>query len=79
MRYQVCVSITEFQNRILDVITSDEINKFYNSTQISEEYGDKYKQAMIYGMTIASMMASQCNIITVASREDIENEIGEFE
>lgn len=79
MKFELCVSITEFQNKILDAITSGEVDKFYKCTQISEEYGDKYKQAMIYGMTIASMMTSQCNIITVASKEDVENEIGGLE
>lgn len=58
-KYVILFNTSEFQQRILDCITSDEINNFYNNTIFSDD--PKCKQAMIHGMILASMMTSKCS------------------
>lgn len=58
---KILINNNEFQQKILDCITSEEIDKIFNNTifAISQE-GQTCKQAMIHGMIIASLMTSNC-------------------
>lgn len=70
VKYKVLIDNQEFQKRILDLITTEELDKFFNCTIYAEkENSDSYKAAMIHGMCIASMMTSDCNSVFV--REEI--------
>lgn len=51
------IDIKEFQTKILEFIASDEIDKFFNCTTFANI--PECKQAMIYGMCIASMLTSR--------------------
>ena len=68
-RCKVLVDTMEFQKRIMDCITSEELDKFFECTTFSGD--NKCRQAMIHGMCIAAMMASDCNLVFL---EDLENE-----
>lgn len=70
VKYKILIDSQEFQRRILDLITTDELDKFFNRTVYAEkENSNSYKTAMIHGMCIASMMTSQCDPVFV--REEI--------
>ena len=70
VKYQVLIDSQEFQRRILDLITTEDLDKFFNCTVYAEkENSNSYKAAMIHGMCIASMMTSDCNQVFV--REEI--------
>lgn len=60
-KFTIMFDINKFQQMILDCITSDEIDNFYNNTIFSDD--PKCKQAMIHGMVIASMMTSKCSYV----------------
>ena len=65
-KYKVLIDTQEFQRRILDLITTEELDKFFNSTVYAEkENSDSYKAAMIHGMCIAAMMTSDCDTLLV--------------
>lgn len=64
---KVFIDIKEFQTKILEFISSDEIDKFFNCTIFANI--PECKQAMIHGMCIASMLTSRCEEIS-----SIENE-----
>lgn len=66
------VDTTEFNKRIMDCITSGEIDKYIDNTVFAGK--DEYKQAIIHGMCVASMLLSSCNIIYVRKEND-EDEI----
>ena len=55
------IDTEEYHKQILDYITSDKINKAFNSTVFATE--PKCKQAMIHGMCIAAMLTSKCSFI----------------
>lgn len=55
---KVFIDIREFQTKILEFITSDEIDKFFSCTTFANV--PECKQAMINGMCIASMLTSRC-------------------
>lgn len=59
-RFISVVDITEFNKRIVDCITSGEIDKYIDNTSFAGK--DEYKQAIIHGMCVASMLLSSCNI-----------------
>ena len=52
------INIEEFQKRVIDCITSDEIEKLFQGTNFYDK--PECKQAMIHGMCIACMMTSYC-------------------
>lgn len=56
------IDIREFQTKILEFISSDEIDKFFNCTTFANI--PECKQAMIYGMCIAAMLTSRLEGIT---------------
>ena len=61
----IFVDVKEFQEKISDYITSDKIDKLLDNTIY---VGNKEcRSAMIYGMTIASMLTSLCNLTYVKS------------
>lgn len=54
---KVFIDIKEFQTKILEFIASDEMDKFFSCTTFADI--PECKQAMIYGMCIASMLTSR--------------------
>lgn len=66
---KLLIDISEYQQKVLDCISSEEIDKFFDSTIFADiPESSMCKQAMIHGMVIASMMTSQCNQIIVGER-----------
>lgn len=66
---KLLIDISEYQQKVLSCISSEEINKFFDSTifAVAPE-SSMCKQAMIHGMIIASMMTSQCDQVIVGKR-----------
>lgn len=63
---KLLIDSTEYQQKVLDCISSEEIDKFFRVTYFKNlPESDMYKQAMIYGMTIASMITSRCDRIVI--------------
>lgn len=63
---KLLIDTTEYQKKVLDCIASEEIDKFFGATYFKNlPEADMCKQAMIYGMAIASMMTSRCNQIVI--------------
>lgn len=63
---KLLIDSTEYQQKVLDCIGSKEIDKFFGATYFKNlPEADMCKQAMIYGMAIASMMTSRCNQIVI--------------
>ena len=73
-KYTLLIDKSEYQKRVLKCITSEEIDKYFNTTSFSDK--PECKQAMIFGMCIASMLTSDCIItaIKVLKEECIEKE-----
>ena len=69
MRYRQLIDSNEFQSKILEIMMSEEkVNKYFNNTTFSTlPNRDLYKQAMIYGMSIASLLTSQCEPVFVVN------------
>ena len=63
----ILISQVDFQKKILDCITSEEIDKYFYSAQFKND--SQCRQAMIYGMTIASLLANQCKPEIVIKNE----------
>ena len=59
----VLIDSREFQQKILDFISSDEFDKIFNSTVFADK--PECKQAMIHGMCVASMLTSRCDHLVV--------------
>lgn len=57
-KYSTFIDSKEFQSKILEFIGSDEIDRFFNCTVFADI--PSCRQAMIYGMCIASMMVCKC-------------------
>lgn len=63
---KLLIDSTEYQRKVLDCIGSEEIDKFFGVTYFKNlPEADMCKQAMIYGMAIASMMTSRCDRIVI--------------
>ena len=63
---KLLIDISEYQQKVLDCISSEEINKFFDSTIFAGiPESSMCKQAMIHGIIIASMMTSQCDHVIV--------------
>lgn len=52
------IEVNKFQQRILDCIGSGEIDKYFEASRFADT--PNAKCAMIYGMAIASLLASDC-------------------
>lgn len=67
-KYLTLIDPQEYQQRVLDCITSDEINKFFDVTVFkNSKDSQECKQAMIHGMIMASMMTSYCTRIFITN------------
>lgn len=64
---KIVVDIKEFQEKVLDYIESDKIDKLLNSTIYADN--KECRSAMIYGMSIASMLTSLCNLMYVKNND----------
>lgn len=72
-KYQdrILIDMGEFQSKILEHVCSEEFNKQFDSTQFSAyEDAKGYRQAMMHGMVMASLMTSKCMHFYV--RENLE-------
>lgn len=67
----------ELMGKILETLTSGEIDKYFSTTYFAEkEHPEDYKQAMRYGMIIASMLIYKCKSVG----NDVYNQIvGDFD
>ena len=63
---RVLIDQYKFQQRILDCVTTDEVDKIFNATVFaSNPESQECRQAMIHGMIMASMMTCQCDPIFI--------------
>ena len=62
-QYISLVNSSDYQNRVLKCITSDELDKYFNCTVFSDK--PECRQAMIHGMAIAAMLISDCTIVGI--------------
>lgn len=63
---KLLIDSTGYQQKVLDCISSEEIDKFFGATYFKNlPEADMCKQAMIYGMAITSMMTSRCDQIVI--------------
>ena len=68
---QIFIDNTEFQQKILDYIASDELDKMFNNTIFKDNpESQACKQAMIYGMVIAAMITGRCNSVYIGGTND---------
>ena len=65
---KILIDSTEFQQKVLDYISSCEIDKMINATVFKDN--QECKQAIIYGMVIASMLTSKCKFYELIGRID---------
>ena len=65
-KYLILIDAQKFQQKILNCVTTKEVDKFFDNTIFADD--KKYKQAMIYGMCIASMMTSDCEPLFLKCR-----------
>lgn len=71
VRYKRVVDSNDLQQKILNVVTSDEIDKYFNNTIfVNESDSQKYKQAMIHGMIVAGMLVCQCEQIYIEEKSN---------
>lgn len=67
-RYRILVDVNEFQQKVLDYISSDELDKMIGSTVFDGK--SDCKVAIIHGITIASMLTSYCKPICIKERTE---------
>ncbi len=66
---KLLIDSAEYQQKVLDYIYSEEIDEAFGATMFKNlPESDIYKQAMIYGMTIAAMVTSRCEPIVIEER-----------
>lgn len=70
--YKIVIDVREFQQKVLDYISSEEIDKMIRNTVF--DGSPECKSAIIHGMAIASMLTSYCELIAIGSKCD-ENTI----
>lgn len=66
--YKVLIDSTEFQQKVLDYIGSDEFDKMVDATVFKCD--NQCKLAIIHGMSVASMLTSQCEPFCIKSEND---------
>ncbi len=67
--YKVLFDSKELQEKILECVSSDGIDKIFNTTMfIHSPEKQLNKQAMIHGMVMAGMMTSMCEPICIKDR-----------
>ena len=63
------IDLAEFQTKILNYICSKEVNKIFNCTDFANNpESQTCKQAMIYGMATAAIIASQCELYSIEKK-----------
>lgn len=68
---KILIEPKEFQQKILDCVLTDEINRMFESTYFStKENPSEYKAAMIHGMIMASLLTSSCKTYVVNKEEN---------
>ena len=72
---KIVVDTNEFQQKVLDYINSDDIDKMISNTVFADK--PECKSAIIHGMLIASMLTSTCETMYVKDREDKEEQMEE--
>jgi len=66
-KYKIAIEYKDFQEKILDYITSGKLDEMINHTVFNED--ENCKSAIIHGMCIASLVASSCDQIYVMEME----------
>lgn len=66
-KYEILINPAEFQQKILDYINSDELDKMINNTIFAGK--PECKSAIIHGMSIASMLTCHCESIYVKEEQ----------
>lgn len=61
--YKILIDPSEFQQKVLDYINSDELDKMIDSTVFKDK--PECKSAITHGMVIASMLTTRCERIYV--------------
>ena len=61
--YKILIDPSEFQQKVLDYINSDELDKMIDSTVFKDK--PESKSAITHGMVIASMLTTRCEKIYV--------------
>ena len=88
--YNILIDSTEFQQKVLDYIYSDEFENMVDSTMFKDN--DDYKHAIAHGMVIAAMLTSRCKqieiskvidmkkciILEIENKTDFENKMNEY-
>lgn len=64
---RIFIESIEFQQKVLDYISSEEINKMFNSTIFKDN--PECKSAMIHGMVIASMLTCHCKQFCIVEKD----------
>lgn len=68
---KILIEPKEFQQKILDCVLTDEINRMFESTYFStKENASDCKAAMIHGMIMASLLTSSCKTYVVNKEEN---------
>lgn len=63
---ELYVNVSEFQKKVLEFINSGELDKYFESTVFNNhEHKNDCKSAMMTGMSFASMLTSDCQIIVL--------------
>lgn len=60
---RILVDVNELQRKVLDYIHSDKLDKMISNTIFSDNL--EYKNAIIHGMIIASILTSKCELTCV--------------
>ncbi len=67
---KIVVDTNEFQQKVLDYISSDDIDKMISNTVFADK--PECKSAIIHGMLIASMLTSACELMYVREYKEEE-------
>ena len=67
---KIVVDTNEFQQKVLDYINSDDIDKMISNTVFADK--PECKSAIIHGMSIASMLTSACELMYVREYKEEE-------
>lgn len=70
--YKTLIDVNEFQQKVLDFINSDEIDKAISNTVFADK--PECKSAIIYGMTFSSALTSSCEKFRI--KKETENVSG---
>ena len=66
-KYKILIDMKEFQQKVLDYINSEDIDKMIRNTVFDGK--PECKSAIIHGMSIASMMASYCKPFCIIEKD----------